>query len=209
MTKNTIEAATEDTTTLTLTAEQQLTKAEHEVTVENWQRGFRQAGEALDDLKTNLVAKGEWKAYLVETFDLTEQKALRLIMGARVCTKLEKLGFTQVPANEGQAFSLSPLVADEERIYEVWKKVLAMDGRPTQAKIESVMFPGEAKGSSVGRIKTYLNSFTKQLDKKLMDVDLSQLIDKQRADLIDSITKIETAMSALRSKVEVATKQAA
>lgn len=203
MTKNAINAVE----TIKLDTAQQAEKAELETAVQNWQSGFFAAGEALAILKS-MVPQGGWKAYLTENFDLTEQKAIRLVDAFSVVQKLKTIGVKQLPSNEAQAFSMKYLLTDEAKLKATWESVLEMGGRPTMDKINQVL-GAATKGTSVGGVRTYLATVEKSLVKKLDGVDMSALNEKQRADLIESITKIEIAMSILRSKVEVATKQAA
>lgn len=105
-----------------------------EKVVLNWMAGYRAAGLALRKLK-QAKANGDvpFKIYCSVKFDLPVTKAYRLIKAVEVCEQLEKLGFTTMPANEGQANELVQL--DDADIKKIWTAVLVGDGRPAMSKI--------------------------------------------------------------------------
>lgn len=114
----------------------------HEQIIDRAGGAFYQAGQSLKAIRDNQYFRAQCRSfeqYCQSRFDMDKTYASRLITASDVVVKLTMMGFTRLPANEGQARQLVGL--DPEQLKSVWQNVIdrAKNQRITAALIAEVV----------------------------------------------------------------------
>lgn len=102
---------------------------------------FYEAGKALMELRDRRLYRSthpSWESYCQERFGFSHQNGDKKIAAAKVVDVLEQNGCQLLPSSGEQAYPLSKLVEDEQKV-EVWEELTQEGKRPSGKKVRNVV----------------------------------------------------------------------